>query len=332
MRRGVPCTAAKPPRACLADIERYFRQPPPRFLDLELAVCWVLDCLLENDSYPSGLLQRLETEHPKLRLSETVLHQALDFLESQACWPATASVAQAAAGRDACCTWRAPRAPRPETDEALATLAQRPEWQQEHPRGDLKRIGSQAPRPADAFLPDLNPPSHPPVGHWPGVLSEGSQQRPHHRGGRGFIAPALEVLEGLSAWLEQRAGRPRAATPNAKCCDFRAGWRPAHHSRFSCHCWGPWVPAALAWLFGRCSRPSTGGLGLALLGPLAGVIYRKRAERQEGVEIRLMNPDGETGGSTIRVRAHRDELIALELELAGPLDLASDGSLLSSPI
>ena len=55
-------------------------------------------------------------------------------------------------------------------------------------------------------------------------------------------------------------------------------------------------------------------------------------ERQEGVEIRLMNPDGETGGSTIRVRAHRDELIALELELAGPLDLASDGSLLSSPI
>ena len=71
---------------------------------------------------------------------------------------------------------------------------------------------------------------------------------------------------------------------------------------------------------------------LAPAGPLAGVIYRKRAERQEGVEIRLMNPDGETGGSTIRVRAHRDELIALELELAGPLDLASDGSLLSSPI
>ncbi|MCP4972275.1 MAG: Pex protein, partial [Prochlorococcus sp.] len=26
---------------CLADIERYFFQPPPQFLDLELAVCWV---------------------------------------------------------------------------------------------------------------------------------------------------------------------------------------------------------------------------------------------------------------------------------------------------
>lgn len=73
----------KPPRACLADIERYFHQPPPRFLDLELAVCWVLDCLLEHDSYPSGLLQRLEHDHPQLRLSETVLHQALEFLDTQ---------------------------------------------------------------------------------------------------------------------------------------------------------------------------------------------------------------------------------------------------------
>lgn len=73
----------KPPRGCLADIENYFQQPPPRFLDLELAVCWVLDCLLHHDSYPSGLLQQLEKDHPQLRLSETVLHQALDFLDRQ---------------------------------------------------------------------------------------------------------------------------------------------------------------------------------------------------------------------------------------------------------
>ena len=76
-------TQRKPTRSCLADIEHYFRQPPPLFLDLELAVCWVLDCLLQNDSYPSGLLQRLQSDHPKLRLSETVLHQAVDFLEQQ---------------------------------------------------------------------------------------------------------------------------------------------------------------------------------------------------------------------------------------------------------
>ena len=73
----------KSTRACLADIEDYFQQPPPQFLDLELAVCWVLACLLQNDSYPSGLLQRLQHDHPQLRLSETVLHQAVDFLERQ---------------------------------------------------------------------------------------------------------------------------------------------------------------------------------------------------------------------------------------------------------
>ena len=76
-------TQRKPTRSCLSDIEHYFQQPPPLFLDLELAVCWVLDCLLQNDSYPSGLLQRLQSDHPKLRLSETVLHQAVDFLEQQ---------------------------------------------------------------------------------------------------------------------------------------------------------------------------------------------------------------------------------------------------------
>ncbi|MFL0773457.1 MAG: Pex protein [Prochlorococcus sp.] len=76
-------TQRKPARQCLADIERYFEQPPAHFLDLELAVCWVLACLLKEDNYPTGLLHKLEKEHPHLRLSETVLQQALDFLESQ---------------------------------------------------------------------------------------------------------------------------------------------------------------------------------------------------------------------------------------------------------
>ena len=73
----------KPSRACLADIEQYFHQPPPQFLDLELAVCWILECLLKDDNYPSALLQKLIREEPQLRLSETVLQQALEFLEQQ---------------------------------------------------------------------------------------------------------------------------------------------------------------------------------------------------------------------------------------------------------
>jgi hypothetical protein len=70
---------------------------------------------------------------------------------------------------------------------------------------------------------------------------------------------------------------------------------------------------------------------LALLGPLAGLIYRRRAARQELVELRLISPD-DAPHSQLRLRAHRDELIALELELGPRLQLASDGTLLSSPI
>ena len=53
--------------------------------------------------------------------------------------------------------------------------------------------------------------------------------------------------------------------------------------------------------------------------------------RIEDLELRLLN-NPPKGGSALRVRAHRDELIAMELELAESLQLASDGSLLSSPI
>lgn len=70
---------------------------------------------------------------------------------------------------------------------------------------------------------------------------------------------------------------------------------------------------------------------LALLGPAAGVIYRRRAARAESLELRLVSPDGDSG-STLRLRAHRDELIAMEVELGASLQLASDGKLLSSPI
>ena len=62
-----------------------------------------------------------------------------------------------------------------------------------------------------------------------------------------------------------------------------------------------------------------------------GLVYTRRAARTEALELQLLPaPEGE--GSAIRLRAHRDELIAIELELAETLQLASDGSLLSSPI
>ena len=72
-------------------------------------------------------------------------------------------------------------------------------------------------------------------------------------------------------------------------------------------------------------------LPLVGLGPLAGVIYSSRAARTETLELRLLDAPAQ-GGSALRLRAHRDELIAIELELAESLQLASDGSLLTSPI
>jgi len=66
-------------------------------------------------------------------------------------------------------------------------------------------------------------------------------------------------------------------------------------------------------------------------GPAAGFVYRRRAARMELLELRLMS-SAEDEESILRIRAHRDELIAMELELAKSLCLGSDGSLLSSPI
>ena len=55
-------------------------------------------------------------------------------------------------------------------------------------------------------------------------------------------------------------------------------------------------------------------------GPLAGYVYRKRAERLENLEMRLISAN-EKSGCNLKLRAHRDELIALELDLAKNLNL-----------
>ncbi|MBM5807358.1 MAG: Pex protein [Cyanobacteria bacterium M_surface_10_m2_179] len=65
----------------LGGIRAFFAQPPIQHLGLELAVCWILERLLEGDSYPTALMHDLSDAHPKLRLSETVLQQALSFLD-----------------------------------------------------------------------------------------------------------------------------------------------------------------------------------------------------------------------------------------------------------
>jgi DNA-binding PadR family transcriptional regulator len=65
------------------DIYRFFREPPPHYLNKELAVCYVLSVLLTEDSYGTELILLLEQNYPAYRLSDTVLYTALKFLEDE---------------------------------------------------------------------------------------------------------------------------------------------------------------------------------------------------------------------------------------------------------
>ena len=63
------------------DIYQFFQEPPPTYLNKELAVCYVLDALLQGESYGTELIGQLERDYPTYRLSDTVLYSALKFLE-----------------------------------------------------------------------------------------------------------------------------------------------------------------------------------------------------------------------------------------------------------
>ncbi|MDJ0733069.1 MAG: PadR family transcriptional regulator [Nostocaceae cyanobacterium] len=67
----------------IEDIYKFFKDPPPTYLCQELAVCYILYVLLQGESYGTELIQKLESEYPTYRLSDTVLYSAIKFLEDQ---------------------------------------------------------------------------------------------------------------------------------------------------------------------------------------------------------------------------------------------------------
>lgn len=144
--------------------------------------------------------------------------------------------------------------------------------------------------------------------------------------------PPLEVLDSLSSWLLQRGWMAEASDPDQRSLRFRGQVRSSTPLALLLSLLGG-VGAGALGLVIRQVQPGLlwWPLLLILLGPLAGVVYRRRAERPETVELRLISHDQATG-SALRLRAHRDELIALELELGPKLGLFSDGNLLSSPV
>ena len=146
--------------------------------------------------------------------------------------------------------------------------------------------------------------------------------------------PALIVLEGLGSWLEERGWRRNGGDAERQTLRFRGEVGASLILASLLSALGG-LGAACLGLVLRQLQPALGWWPLFLLllvvGPFVGWFYIQRAHRMESVELQLLTP-GSSGGSTLKLRAHRDELIALELALGSELKLSSDGSLLSSPI
>ncbi len=66
----------------LEEVYQFFATKPVTYLNCEQAVCYVLSVLLSGESYGTELIQLLEREYPNYRLSDTVLYNALNFLEN----------------------------------------------------------------------------------------------------------------------------------------------------------------------------------------------------------------------------------------------------------
>ena len=66
----------------LKKIYQFFETQPPTFLGEEPAVGYILSVLLQGESYATELIERLKSECPSYRLSDTILYSALNFLES----------------------------------------------------------------------------------------------------------------------------------------------------------------------------------------------------------------------------------------------------------
>jgi len=145
--------------------------------------------------------------------------------------------------------------------------------------------------------------------------------------------PPLEVLKGLSFWLEQRGWTKSGGNVEEKLLIFNGNVASSAFLVIFLSCLGGLGSACLGLvLIQLYPSLSWWPLLLAAIGaPLAGVIYRIKSKREESLEVKLLSSDL-SNSSVLRIKAHRDELIAIQLELSESLELSSENSLLSSPI
>ena len=145
--------------------------------------------------------------------------------------------------------------------------------------------------------------------------------------------PPLEVLIGISFWLEQRGWRKNGGNVEEKLLIFNGNVSSSLFLVVFLSCLGGLGSACLGLVLTQL-YPSLSWwpLLLATIGaPLAGIIYRRKSEREESLEVKLLTSDI-SEISIVRIKAHRDELIAIQCELSEKLKLSSENSLLSSPI
>ena len=145
--------------------------------------------------------------------------------------------------------------------------------------------------------------------------------------------PPLEVLKGINFWLEERGWKKKGGNVEEKLLIFSGNVASSAFLVIFLACLGGVGSACLGLvLIQLYPSLSWWPLLLAAIGaPLAGIIYRIKSKREESLEIKLLSSDL-SDISILRIKAHRDELIAIQLELSESLELSSENSLLSSPI
>ena len=145
--------------------------------------------------------------------------------------------------------------------------------------------------------------------------------------------PPLEVLNGMSFWLEERGWKKNGGNVDEKLLIFNGSVASSDFLVVFLSFLGGLGSASLGLVLKQLYPfLSWWPLLLAVIGaPLAGIIYRKKSHREESLELKLLSSEI-SNESILRIKAHRDELIAIQLELSESLKLSSENSLLSSPI
>ena len=145
--------------------------------------------------------------------------------------------------------------------------------------------------------------------------------------------PPLEVLNGISFWLEKRGWKKNGGNVEEKLLVFNGSVASSSFLAIFLACLGGLGAACLGLvLIQLYPKLSWWPLLLSLIGaPMAGFVYRMKSQREESLELKLLSSEI-SNTSILRIRAHRDELIAIQLELSESLELSSENSLLTSPI